>query len=395
MLIGKKEFIAGLILATVTWSATADIAGLQAAGKHNLSAEINFSQQIGLFDATQLNAKMLESAITEQAFNRGLNGVLVESGLVPNFNLAELAETGIIKAGKARKTISRREGLEAMLRSIMHAWNNELLPRPAVEGSLGFKDWQPEAKYNESLTFAVASGLVQGSTEGTFRPDDSLKVKEALLLMKRLFDLATTSKLPSKITLFEDVMQDHYMTGPLLNLRKAGAFDHTNLGRKLNGTGPIAAKDLSLIIQGILERLNKTAYVQRIKHLEKRSAKTDTTRDLLACMGAALTEALPHSETNNQILYSDVKKGGAVDGALTILSRGGIRMGYNNNLFKGHERVTRFEALGLINRIISDLEPEQVRDTSGMTATRDDFESLKKLLIERRERIHKILTREK
>ncbi len=395
MLIGKKEFIAGLMLAAFTISSTAEIASLHAAGKMRLRKEINFAQQIGMYDATQLNKKMLEAPVTAQAFNRGLGGVLVESGLVANFDLKELSALGIIKAAKAEKTISRREACESMLRGIMHGWNNELLQRPAIEATLSFRDWHPEEKYRESLTFAITSGLVQGSTNGQFRPDDNLKVKEALLLLKRFYDLSTANKIPTRITLFEDVMQDHYMTAPLLNLRKAGAFDLTNLGRVLNGTGPISTKDLSLVIQGILGRLDKTSYLARVQNLERQSRSNEATRNLLACMGAVLTQALPHSETNNHILYSDVKNGGSVDKSLSILAKAGIRMGYNNNRFKGSEKVTRFEALGLINRIITELEPEPIKiSDDSKSATREDFETLKKLLIERRERVRKILNRE-
>ncbi len=394
MRIGKKEFVAGLLLAAITWTSAGEISSLQAAGKSRLGAEIQFSQQIGLFDATQLNKKMLESYISEHAFNRGLNGVLVESGLVNNFDLKELQKLGIIKIGTAQKGISRREASEALLRSVMHGWQNELLPRPSFEASLGFRDWQPEEKYRESLTFAITSGLIQGSSAGQFRPDDKLKVKEALMLLKRFFDLATTSKTPTRIALFEDVMQDHYMTAPLLNLRKAGAFDLTNLGKRLNGTGSLSVKDLSMVIQGILGRLDKPAYAARIKHIESKAKNIDATRNILACMSAVLTEAVPHSETDNHILYSDVKEGSAIDKSLKILARGGIRMGYNNNLFKGNERVTRFEALGLINRVITELEPEPIRIAESKTATRDDLEAFKKLIQERRERIHKILSRE-
>ncbi|MDD3146349.1 MAG: S-layer homology domain-containing protein [Candidatus Riflebacteria bacterium] len=394
MLIGKKEFITGLILATITWSVNTDIAPLQAAGQKRLSAEIAFSQQIGLFDATQLNKRMLDSNITEHGFIRGLSGVLVESGLISSFDQRELINSGIIKAGTRGKSISREAACETLLRAVMHGWHNELLPHPAMETSLGFRDWHPEDKYKESLTFAITSGLVQGSSQGFFMPDSKLKVKEALILLKRFFDLATTSKLPTRIGLFEDVMQDHYMTGPLVNLRKAGAFDLTNLGRRLNGTGSISGEDLSKIVQGILGRLDKPAAIARVKQLEQHYRHKDSSRNLLACMGAILTQSMPHSETNNHILYSDVKENSVVDRSLKILAKAGIRMGYNNNLFKGNERVSRFEALGLINRIITELEPAQIKISHGKTATREDAESLKNLLIERKARIRRILSRE-
>lgn len=395
MLIGKKEFVAGLLFAAITVSTVSEVASLQAAGQKNMSPEIRFSQQIGLFDSTQLSGKVLSRNISRQAFQRGLNGVMVETGLLNKFDLGELSKLGITNGEATSGPVTRKEACETILRAIMHGWNQDLLPRPSVEASLGFRDWKAEEKYRESLTFAITSGIFQGSTDGFFRPDDHLKVREALLVLKRFFDLAATNRIPTRIALFEDVNQDHYMTGPLLNLRKAGAFDLTNLGRKLNGTGPISVKDLSMMIQGILGRLDRAAHVSQIKQLEHgHGKKIHASRNLLACMSAVLTDAMPHSESNQHILYSDVKEGGAVDHSLKTLSKAGIRMGYNNNRFKGSEKVTRFEALGLINRIITELEPEQIRISDGKAATRDDIESLKNLLIERRARIRKILNRE-
>ena len=393
MLIGKREFVAGLLLAAVTWSAGADISALQAAGKNRLQAEIMFSQQIGLFDSTQLNNRMLDSNISGRGFIRGLSGVLVESGLISNFDQTELAKTGIIQSEKPGKTITRQAACETLLRAVMHGWQNELLPKSNIETSLGFRDWQPDEKYKESLTFAITSGLIQGSSQGLFRPEEPLKVKEALILLKRFYDLATSSKIPTRIGLFEDVMQDHYLTVPLLNLRKAGAFDLTNLGRRLNGTGPISISDLSLLAQGILGRLDKPAAIAQVQQLAKK-ANGNSSRNFLACMGAILTQAIPHSESDNKILYSDVKENGVVGRSLQILARAGIRMGYNNNLFKGSEKVSRFEALGLINRVITELEPAPEKISHGKTATRDDLEAFKKILIERRARIHRILNRE-
>ncbi|MDD2998222.1 MAG: S-layer homology domain-containing protein, partial [Candidatus Riflebacteria bacterium] len=375
------------------------LTSLQASAKSNIASETRFAQQIGLYDSTQINRKLLESDISEESFQRGLNGVLLETGLFGTLSLQEMAAAGIIDAGVSAPAISRKAAAETFLRTIIYSWNRELLPKPEFEGRYtAFKDWRVEQKYHESLAFAVNSGLFQGASNGLFKPERNLKVQEALLLLQRFFDLATRNSLPIKIAIFKDVAQDHYMTAPLLNLRRAGAFDLTTLGQHLNGTKAISVKDLSLVIQGILGRLDKPAYISQIRQLERSfKQKHSATRKILACMGAVLANAVPHSESNQHILYSDVKTGTSLEKSLEVLSRAGIRMGYNNNRFAGAEKVTRYEALGLINLIISELAVESAAEPTKINtekvATKSDFESLKQLMITRQARIRRILNR--
>ncbi|PKL47069.1 MAG: hypothetical protein CVV42_14335 [Candidatus Riflebacteria bacterium HGW-Riflebacteria-2] len=408
MLLGKKTFIAGFLAAAIVTTIAIDPLVIQASTKSALSPEIAFSRQLGLFDQQEFSSRNLNQNISETAFQNSLGRVLAETGALSSYDRNEMTAGGIIDSGQPDRTISRQAACETIMRSIMFSWINSSLPRPEeFRSDARFKDWQPDPKYAQALDYALKTGVIQGSSDGTFRPGDQLKLKEALWLLKRLHDLIVANGNVQRFSLFADVPQDHYMTRPLLNLRRAGAFDLTNLGRRLNGTGNISARDLGLIVQGILARLKKSEHIILISQLMKQHGLfRSASRSLLARMAEVLASAIPHCESDQQILYSDVRAGTDVADALKSLAQAGIRLGYNNNLFAGNENISRFEALGVINRIISEIEsintkalppvPEKPATAviATTSATNTDMEAFISRLRSKRERVRRILSRE-
>jgi|GEM_PF-982446 hypothetical protein len=406
MLSGKKSFLAGFLAAAVAGTVAFDPLIIQASAKTALSPEIAFSRQLGLFDQYEFSNRALNDNISETAFQNSLARVLAETGLTNSYDHNELLINGIIGSERPERTITRQTACESVLRSIMYGWARNSLPHPEeVRTDARFKDWQVDSKYGPALDYALKTGVIQGSPDGAFRPKDRLKLKEALWLLKRLHDLIIANGNIQRFALFSDVPQEHYMTKPLQNLRSAGAFDLTNLGRKLNGTGNISSRDLGLVIQGILCRNEKAEYRNKIDQIMKQfGLSRNADRSQLARMTAVLASSMPHSESNQLILYSDVKAGSKVAEALETLARAGIRLGYNNNLFAGHEPVSRFEALGVINRIISELEPPAtptattekptIESSAPSSATSSDIEAFIKRLRSKRERVRRIINRE-
>ncbi|PKL42605.1 MAG: hypothetical protein CVV41_13735 [Candidatus Riflebacteria bacterium HGW-Riflebacteria-1] len=395
MLLGKKEFLAGVLVAALAGIAAFEPLSALASAKVSLTPEIVFSQQLGLFRELKPGSKALNASISESDFQSALGRVLLETGLLKSSDSDELEANGIIGPEQPKRTISRQNACETILRTVMFAWIQNSLPRPEeITSSASFKDWQPDAKYSPALDYAILAGLIQGGSDGRFRPDDNLKVKEALWLLKRLYDLVLANGGERRFSMFSDVPQDHSMTRPLINLLNAGAFDLTNLGRKLNGNGNIRVRDLGLVLKGILARQEKSGHIAQIERIMQSSgARRPATRQTLANMAAILAQATPHSETNLHILYSDVAPGSSLARALEVLAKAGIRLGYNNNRFAGNEQVSRFEALGVINRIVSELEPESPKVETSRTATSADMEAFITRLRSKRERVHRILNR--
>lgn len=140
-----------------------------------------------------------------------------------------------------------------------------------------------------------------------------------------------------------------------------------------------------------MQKLNKPAFISQIKYYGQTSTQTYANRDILACMATNLVEAIPHKTfEENKVVYSDVSPLCEVDYALNNLARAGIRMGYTDSMFKGYERVSIYEVFGLIDRVLTDLQP-RTPSLEKQTMSSEEIEAWKKRLVRRKNRIRKIL----
>ncbi len=65
-------------------------------------------------------------------------------------------------------------------------------------------------------------------------------------------------------------------------------------------------------------------------------------------------------------------------------------MGYTDSMFKGYERVSIYEVFGLIDRVLTDLQP-RTPALEKQTMSSEEIEAWKKRLVRRKNRIRKIL----
>lgn len=399
LLLKKKEFIAGILLAVVTVVALLNISSLYATtGK--TTPEVEFSQRLGLFDSSRLTSKVLASNISELAFQRALNIVLVKAGITKRFNMAELVDLGIIRDGASNGSISRQGAAKTLMRAIIHGWYQEVLQRDGVKNLNPFKDWYVEPRYSEALAYAVQHNIFRGCVTGKFNPNSKLKVREALAFLQRLYeDAIGTNKVkveptqyrvdPESIELLYKDGEQEFAT-QFDRLKAAGAFDHTTLGGKIRGDSAISTQDITLIFVGILQKLNQPAFITQVKYYGQTSEETYANRDILACMGSSLVDAIPHETfDSSQIVYSDVSPLCEVDYALNNLARAGIRMGYTDSKFKGYERVSVYEVFGLVDKVLTDLTPKGRQNDA--TISSEEIEAWKRQLIRRKNRIRRIL----
>lgn len=61
--------------------------------------------------------------------------------------------------------------------------------QPAVSGSAGFEDVAADAYYADAVAWAVANGITEGKSEGTFAPDDTLTRQEGFTFLYRALDV--------------------------------------------------------------------------------------------------------------------------------------------------------------------------------------------------------------
>lgn len=400
LLLIKKEFIAGILMAVILVAALMNVSSLHALASKPIP-EIEFSQKLGLFDSSRLTNEVLSSNISELAFQRALNVVLVKSGIIRKFNMTELVELGIIRDGGSNGSISRQGAAKSIMRAIVHGWYREVLKRDGLKNINPFKDWEIESRYSEPLAYAVQHNIFRGSTSGKFNPYAKLKVKEALAFLMRFYDNAVgvgnepTGSFEFKPTdtgielLCKENEQE--FAAQFERLKTAGAFDLTNLGGKVRGDSAITTQDITALFLGIMQKLNKPAFISQIKYYGQTSTQTYANRDILACMATNLVEAIPHKTfEENKVVYSDVSPLCEVDYALNNLARAGIRMGYTDSMFKGYERVSIYEVFGLIDRVLTDLQP-RTPSLEKQTMNSEEIEAWKKRLVRRKNRIRKIL----
>lgn len=430
MLIGKKEFIAGVLMATLAMGTATEVSSLYATNSR-FSSEVEFSQKIGLFDSENLSSKTLKSNIAEIAFYRGLNLVLCDKGVVTGFDIKKLEEIGITSTDNPMGSLTRKKAAETILRAVMYASNQGMVDIPKGQ-KMFFKDWLPEAKYNEVMAFAVDKGVLKGVGSGNFKPDRKVTVKEALVFLKRLYELETAAPkaaigndsavAPKAISgereiliepdvnkFFKDIGSNNPMNEPIKRLINAGAFDIANLNHEMNLTKSISVQDLGQICKGMINKAGKADTIVKITELQKGIKPYEAAdRNLLAKMGAVMTEVYPHKDYSIIANYVDVKQGTPVDSALTTLSKAGVRMGYADNTFKGEEKVSRYEVMGLLNTIVGDNVSTRLKikatpkaqlaksatDNTKVVGFDDENEDFGERIRKRREQFHKIINRQ-
>ena len=378
----RKEFLAGLILATIATAAATHITTSYAV-ERKYSTEVEFSQRIGLFDSELLSEKTLQSNIAEIAFYRGLNLILVDKGIVKSFNPDYLEPLGITNTTAPMSSITRQKATETILRALIYAHNNGQIDVRKNMKCDFFKDYVPEEKYQNIMAFAIENKVVKGTGNNVFKPNKKLTVREALRFLRNLYELDvrkvasntfekpveekktvnTNTKTKTKTIyiepdlkkFFKDISPTNTMADTVKKLINAGAFDMTDLDHELSLPRSFNVSDYSLICKGMLSKLGKTDLIKRIETQENVVFPDDAvTRDMAVKMGVVLLEAFPHKTYDIKVPYKDVPSKSAVGLALKEMANAGIKLGYPDGSFKGDERISRYEALNLLGIIVGE-----------------------------------------
>ena len=382
MLICKKEFIAGLLMAAISVSAVTNISSLYAV-ERKYASEVEFSQRIGLFDSERLSEKTLKSNIAEIAFYRGLNLILANKGIVKNFNTHNLESLGITQTTSPMSSLTRQKAAETILRAMIYAQNKGMIKIPENTKKRAFRDYSPEAKYQEMMNYAIEKGVFKGMSRNNFKPNKKLSVREALNFLKNLYELETikpnsviTEKKtpvatkpqttvkpqvktvyiePDLTKFFNDITPTNPMAETIKKLINAGAFNTVDLNHELNLPKSIKNGDMMTICKDMLTKAGKTDMIGRISEIEKSVNEDDAlTRNSLAKIGSVMSDAYPHKDYNIRVNYTDVKEDSPVGEALTHIAKAGIKMGYSDGSFKGNEKVSRYETFSLLGILVGD-----------------------------------------
>ena len=397
-------------MAAISVSAVSNISSLYAV-ERKYSSEVEFSQRIGLFDSERLSEKTLKSNIAEIAFYRGLNLILVNKGIVKNFNTHYVESLGITQTVSPMSSLTRQKAAETILRAMIYAQNKGMIVIPENTKKRAFRDYSPEEKYQGMMSYAIEKGVFKGMSRNNFKPNKKLTVREALNFLKNLYELdmqksssytekkVTTPEAPKPKTTVKKQIKTVYMepdlskffnditpTNPLADTMKklinAGAFTTVDLEHELNLPKSIKNSDMVTICKDMLTKAGKADMISSINEIESSINPDDAlTRNSLAKIGSVMSDAYPHKEYNIKVNYIDVKENTPVDQALKHIAKAGIKMGYSDGSFKGNEKVSRYETFSLLGILVGDNVGTKIKVDTVVNTTETSAEPVKEEVV--------------
>ncbi len=372
-------FWVGLAAAAVFSLVSANIDSLLAAAKaHRLAndPELRLAREAGLVDAEQLTPRWLSARIQRGEFAQLLRSVLEHLGHPAGRDLASLRESALFAPAPARRTLTRRDAIEALLRCENSIAKLEWVA-PTPLAPIQFSDYTPPSSLRTALSRLIDLRVVRGYAEDRVAPNRSLSNREALMFIWRFYE-ATSARMAEKraqtngVPLFIDIPFEHPAQADLAALSRAGVLLGVNLGPSFDGNRTLTVAHACALV-GNLWRLTNgipeggksagegstaLARAQDTKLWDPQALGAGTgdaplrRREAAIMLATILRKVAGDGPGEGSAAathaYVDLAAGTRDADALSTLARHGIIIGYPDGRFAGDEEVTRFEMLGLL-----------------------------------------------
>jgi hypothetical protein len=371
------------------------IAGLRIA---TLPRELRLGIDTGLISLSDCNRRYLNSACRTETFNQKLGIMLEQIGALEDTDADNLAKAGIINSFSGR--ISRKATVETLARTTIFLAHKRLIKLP-LEDATTYRDYRIPAKYSQAIKYMQQKFVVRGYSNRSLGAGKNLTNREAIFFIYRLYESVAAemmSKHNSEGIRFVDIPLSHPIMNSIDMLTQVGAFDKVMLKPAFDGDSNITKQELNDIIEGIFERNNLELDEIRIKTIFAEETSPVVNRKQLAMI---LEYLLSFSNTTSSytrsLSYNDISMDSAEYQTLKNLAKAGIKLGYNNGLFKGSEKVTWFETIKTIAEIMKNFRGgnKQANVEPDRLATRDDILRFTDILKAKQARIRSILNRKR
>ncbi len=362
-----------------------------------LSPELRLGLDIGIIDASDLESKSLDTPITRRSFSVLLKRVFQMLGAPAGSDLSDLRTSGIFDPAPSKRSVQRKAALEALARGTLHLADNGFLTLES-KSTADFSDYRIPEKYRDAISFLKAKGIARGYPDGRFGVSRALTKREAVFLLYRFYEQVAGSLMirqNTDVLQFVDLPLDHPAMTSLKVMEKAGAFTQMKFGMSFDGYSPLKVRDAACIVESILNKYDHSSESAEIKNLLKsRLPSQATTRGDLAILLGHLVKAFPArlGVSAESFTYTDVEAGTREAVALSALGEKGLFLGYPNGTFNGNEVITRYEAVGVFQAVLTTLNLV-TPDSGDQIAGKSDFEAFATLLKAKRARIQNILHR--
>jgi hypothetical protein len=329
-----------------------------------MSPEVRLSYNLELLSSKAFKPYNWTSPITRGDFDKALHKAMQLIGMPHSENTASMAKIGIISRKALKRAIRRKEAFAKMFAALEFLSKYDYVSLPAVEeAKINFADYKTPAEHKRAMGYLVNRGVIRGFTDGNLHADRSLINRDCVFLVSRLYEAVSSDRKnaakQSRLT-FIDLPTNHWIITLVERIDSAGAFTYVKLGPKFDGDSWLNVSELAGMVSGILVHFNRSDILPQVNALcERVNRKDEPDRkflaQLLAIMLRGLSHLYPSVNEKTQIKYTDIKAGSPLEYDLMAIANYGIQLGYVGGRFAGHEKITRFEAIGTIHAAIKEI----------------------------------------
>ncbi len=182
-------------------------------------------------------------------------------------------------------------------------------------------------------------------------------------------------------------------------LTQTGAFDKVMLRPAFDGDSNISTNEVNDMLEGIFSRSNQSLDEIRIRTIFAGDPGVEKiTRRQLALILDYLSSLVDLPSTAKPFNYNDVDKDSAEFTALNRLAKLEIYLGYKGGYFRGHEKVSWFECVSALSKILKHSKNTgmvQEENKPDRLAQKKDIEDYMAVLKAKQLKIRRILNRKK
>jgi hypothetical protein len=371
------------------------IAGLNLA---RLPRELRLGLDTGLIQRTECSAGFLNSSCRSTTFNNKVAIMLEQIGALEEGRKG-LAKTGIISKNKTY--LKRKEALEILARVCIYLAHKRLIALP-LEDATNYQDYPISGKYSQAIRYMQQKFVIRGYPNGTFGANRTLSNREALSFIYRLYEAVAAGMMTRKTATgirFVDIPLSHPIMNNIRVLTQAGAFDKVMLRPAFDGDSNISTNEVNDMLEGIFSRNNQSLDQIRIRTIFAGDPGTEKmTRRQLALVLDYLSNLADLPSTSETVTYLDVEKDSAEFSALNQLARLEIYLGYKGGYFRGYEKVSWFECVSALSKILKlskNTGVTQEESSPDRLAQKKDIEDYMAVLKAKQLKIRRILNRKR
>ncbi|HNV70331.1 MAG TPA: hypothetical protein PKO06_11580, partial [Candidatus Ozemobacteraceae bacterium] len=248
-----RYFLAGTLAAGLTVSLLSDVNTLQAISNRvaysHLTSELRMGIDIGLLDPADARGGNLDAPLSRREFGLLLKKTLQMLGSPAGSEVSDLSLYGVFDMKNTKGSISRKEVLESLCRSVIHLADYGFVTIKEAKAA-DFSDYSPMPKYATAFGYLRAENVVRGYG-AAFGVKRAVSRREAVTFLYRLYEKVAAARVrPSqdKKIAFIDISEDHPVMEQIRGLHEAGAFDAIDIQPSFDGDRTMKLKDLCAMV---------------------------------------------------------------------------------------------------------------------------------------------------